>query len=339
MENVHLVELEFYSRLHNPEYIDSIKLSGALFDAFAHIFPSSLKDIFTKVASGELRISSVFPKVITKKNEEIFLFPKPELPLDEKIYEEFVNEDFEEKEEFFMRVNFLKKLKKLKYVSENMLIKILNEGKYSYTLIENLFQNNEKYCKDFFYDVLFIEDMPRVTISRISQKSGIFYEPSSYPKVRLRPFLCEKEEAIEKINFFFFIKADEEEFERITSCLNFLEDRGLGSKYSLGYGKFRIIKTEKNSSLFKEILEKISKQHGLKYLLSKYIPNANDSISFKDSSYNLKWLRGVVHGYALPKLLCFTEGSCIKGNIAGILDSESFKDKYTLNGKPFYLDF
>jgi len=291
------VELKFQS-FYNE--VDSIKLFGALIDAYSNLY-NDLKEFINKFENNKILISSLFPK-----EKDVFLFPKPILNLDKK----FVSGNKKEKLE---KIKFIKTFRKLKYVSKEELEKILNEGKYSEEILENFLKNNQDEYRDKFELV----EIPKVTINRVTNSSEIFYESGKILRVN-----C---------TLFFLVKYEENsDFEKIINCLKLLEDRGISPNISVGLGKFKLI----NYGNFS-----INSNGNRKYLLSKTCLGSGDNLD-SNSLYSLKEIKGFSNKCYIPPNLFLVEGSCVSGTIKGkIIKLPDEKNiKYLLYGKPLFFD-
>jgi len=293
------VELKFQS-FYNE--VDSIKLFGALIDAYSNLY-NDLKEFINKFENNKILISSLFPK-----EKDVFLFPKPILNLDKK----FISGDKKEKLE---KIKFIKAFKKLKYISKKELEKILNEGKYSKEILEDfykIFKNNQDKLEYKFKSI----EIPRVTINRITSSSKIFYESGK---------ILENNHSL-----FFLVKyEDEEDFEKIVNCLKLLEDRGISPNISVGFGKFKLIACD---NFF------INSDGDKKYLLSKTSLDKGDNLE-SNSLYSLKEIKGFSsNSYYIPPNLFLVEGSCISGRINGqiIKIPNENSIRYLLYGKPLF---
>jgi len=292
------VELNFQSFFNR---IDSIKLFGSLIDAYSNLY-TNLQEFIVKFENNEILISSLF-----LKRKDIFFFPKPILQLDK----EFLTSG--NKKEKLEKIEFIKNFKKVKYISKNYLEKLLNVGKYSEEILKNFFKNYEDKEKNEFKLI----EIPKISISRITNNSKIFYK-----KGEILP---------DNYTAFFLIKYEEHtDFDKIINCLKFLMDRGISPNISTGFGKFELI----NYGNFP-----IKLKGNRKYILSKTCLNETDNLD-DNSFYLLEEVKGYSSRSYIPPRLFLVEGSCISGRIEGkIIKIPNEKNvRYLLYGKPLFFN-
>jgi CRISPR-associated protein Csm4 len=227
-------------------------------------------------------VSSAFPYV-GKKEKDHFL-PKP---IENLEFHEDFREYFDES----------KKLRKVKYVHEDIFNKIITGELKDINLIENL-QNKTYIIKTPFLferlkETIKIrrQEKPRNVINRVTQESqGIFYSSGIY---------------YGNVGLFFLIRCTEDQWTTVNSSLKYLQDKGFGPDISIGAGAFRIEEISDETP----IVEPLESSRFL--TLSRYIPTSEELKRFNNGgNYELISKRGLnSDGRVKKHVRFFAEGS------------------------------
>ena len=283
-----------------PE-LHSDTLFGAMVTAMVDLFPSKVDEMIENFKSNNppFIISSAFP-FIEVDNKKIRFLPKFS-----------TNEDLSNVE----NVDVFKKFKKIEFLQEELVVKILNE-ELSLTEILNNYNN-------FFSlgDKLLLSDevdfsspfkniiIPNNGINRVDNSTEIFYsEGKIYNK---------------NSGVFFFVKIFDEEYILIVkSIIKLLKDRGFGKDISNGKGHFDY---EIEDIDIEDIIN--IKDTNNFITLSRYIPDLSFEEIDEDSSYEIEFKRSISRSFDIRKQVrFFKEGSSFKG-------SKEFYGKIVSTGK------
>lgn len=268
-----VIKLEFVSPLHiglgaNDQYdsmdnlLHSDTISGALASAFVTLFGDSHLPGFME----SFRISSAFPYY-----KDHYFLPKPMVR---------INIDRGEKESS----GDIKSLKKLEYIELPLFEKLL----CGLTLkVTDSMQPGDKRMlwanKVAIHKPLIkTEIQQRVMIPRDGESDSV-------------PYYIERLFFTKESGLFFFIEAENEAFNKVLSCLQFLESSGFGTDKSVGNGQF-----VSSHSTVDISLPDSADRH---MLLSLYCP-AKDEISkvnLSQSAYLLTKRGGFIAGTSFDK--------------------------------------
>jgi CRISPR-associated protein Csm4 len=218
VEILEMKELKVFKFILKPESYFSEKLSsftifGALCWAVRFLYgEKELSRLIESVKKGEFLLSSAMPRIDGKD----YVFKpilKPEHLKEEKI-------GITGESEFR---NFIKKFKKLSFVSIDTLMDVAN-GRIS---DDNSLAEKVKNEVDKDFSPLFLQSLPHAKINRITNttsEGGEFYFEESFF------FMSEI--------YFLLAVEDEENAERVESALKLLQDWGIGGNRSIGFGCF-----------------------------------------------------------------------------------------------------
>ena len=245
-----LYKLKFYTPLHlfsggylledTSLVLHSDTLYSAIFSKWGFLFPKD--DIEQIISEQSFVISSGFPFC----NKTLF-FTKP----------------FWEIKTLQENHNVPKQLKKLKFVSANVLLRILGDQKIdlsSESVINECFLIDiDKESVDMNNDILKIREVPRIMVPRDGSPTSIFY---------FGELLFNR-----KSGLFFLIDGKQEILRKIESIISMLADEGIGADRTTGRGLFRY--QVEDFDLFDNL-------NGDKHLiLSLYLPSKNEIIDKK----------------------------------------------------------
>ena len=148
-------------------------------------------------------------------------------------------------------------------------------------------------------------DMPRNALNRYTLKSNIFYSPATIYK---------------NCNLYFLAHTDEQNLKSIESALKFLQDRGIGQDYSVGFGQFEFEKTEL------ELNEPNSANKTI--TLSKMILDENKKELY---SYKAEEIKGFnKDGLHIYPTVYLKDGSCISSEVKGKI--LKIRENFLING-------
>lgn len=285
-----------------PENVDNIRLFGAMYSALIELNKQKASVFRNKVSSGEIKISSAFPFKGT-----CLYFPKPIKP-----------EKIEERGKYDIKTFIcMKKFKDIKYVKQEGLdkylkVKIYNEKFVKERVCSEKMATSGKSDKkngDFEIEKTII---PRNTLNRITLESNIFYEHYTY---------------IKNGGLWFGLDCNDTDLKNIIEpALRFLEDRGLGPNYSVGFGQFRFKHGESISFNLQDFNGYMS--------LSKIIPSNND-LNNLSGFWSIKEFKTITKDGFHVYINLFTEGSVFANQINGELYDKVYN--YLINGKAFLI--
>ncbi|QTA38790.1 type III-A CRISPR-associated RAMP protein Csm4 [Thermosipho ferrireducens] len=204
-----------------------------------------------------------------------------------------------------------KKLKKVKYVSEEILI-----GKYDKLIVDGIFASDDEVIFPFN-----IEERPRIAVDRITNETNIYY----FSSVRFK----------ENAGLWFVLDVDESLEKEILASLKLLSDEGLGGERTYGLGNFDF---ELEEIKFEQ------KDDSNYLLLSLCFPKNSEEVS-KFKYYKLAEKTGFIYSLydstkRQPLIRFFEEGSVLEGRIVGkILDTtpDLFKHKVLKFGRAYLI--
>ncbi len=264
-------------------------------------------DIINKFVTSDL-----LPYVVNQP-ENIYLIPKPKLPLQNEL-----------------DVTKLKQYKKVKYIDINLLADydaVLNNlltpnETPKYTIKNGIILKKNTNIKfsiskiDRPHNLVLREKQISENGKNVNSTGEIFYlESSKYNNTGL---------------YFYLYTDDEDTNKKIHAALHLLEDRGIGKKVNVGYGKFKYIRSENI-----EIMDVNTK--GM--LLSSWIPcedDVNNNIIpqyYSIETYQPINITNFSYTEPLHKVRYLTSGSIIKNpnNIIG--NNEIISEHNVIFGK------
>lgn len=284
---------------------------GALMSAHAKLFgDEQTKELIEKLKNNstetELRISSAFYFV-----GETYFLPRP-------------------KSETFgleKKVSQMKKLKKIKYVQDEILYGNV-EVEESDIQGQFLSKRSIEFQGDFDGPVMIFE-RPRVMIYRTNLRSNLYY----FSEVHFAP----------NCGLWFYLSVGQAIEKPILAALKLLADEGLGGDRTYGFGHFQY-----------ELEPVELPKEGEKYvLLSPYIPGPDDydeNQTIKDivEAYELRYRTGYIHesDKKSKRVVMFSEGSVFNKRVDGKIlnvtpDGFKLEKDYEIYryGKAFLLPF
>ncbi len=219
MKDITVYKLKFKTPLHidaqgiGYETTDEIIHSDTIFSALMSLWHNFCNDDIEEICKNPpFLISSAFPF-----KRETYFFPKPMVRIDSKGEDDF---------------KIGKKLKKVKYISKNILEIFLLGKKLEFNESNTLQNGNFWIMEDELSqdETLFKKrEVPRVTIDRVSNSSDIFY---------FSEIIFEKDSGL-----FFLVKFLSEGVQRkFEAILRLLGDEGVGGDKRLGRGIFSVEK-------------------------------------------------------------------------------------------------
>jgi CRISPR-associated protein Csm4 len=304
--NYYIIKLKpksFFSRIPS-----SYTIFGTICWGLKDLYNIDLKEyIGDFINNPEFIISEVF---LYDKFNNKYLLPKPldlefDIDLNDDFEKKYANnaelknyfynefrDDFDEELEnkafrLFL-INKLKKFKKEKYISYEDFFNYI-EGEIN---AENIFkkyildemnnkiktkEENSSKPKIIKFDVQ-RNSIDRMTLSVNEDSGGTFYEHLI---------------ALKQYDLYFILKTSN--IDRLIPVLNFIFDRGIGKKKSVGRGQFDIeIAEDKSAKNFIQKIENNNKEfYDYKITLSKYIPSEGDMELENNTYYELESFRGI----------------------------------------------
>jgi len=290
-----VVKLEFVSPLHiglgTGDQYDSMDtlmhsdtISGALASAYVSLYGSEQVLEFMK----SFKVSSAFPF-----HGDHYFLPKPMMR---------INIDRGDKD----KDGDIKSLKKLEYI-ELPLYEQLIAGK-TLKVTADMQPGNKKF--------LWASDSGKHESIMKSGMQQRVMVPRNGADDTL-PYYIERLFFTKGSGFFFFIEAEEEIFNKVFSCISFLETSGIGTDKSVGNGQF--------TSSYETISISLPEKSDKHLLLSLYCPRKEEisEESLTQSAYLLTRRGGFIAGTSVDKfrhlrkrsIYMMREGSVLYGNM------------------------
>lgn len=297
-----------YEKTDETLHCDTIY--SAVLSLWQYFYPD--EDIDQMIKNPPFILSSSFPFY-----KDIYFFPKP---IDAR--------------EPSKEPNINKKIKKIKYIDKQIFENILNNNHFNllkgYLLQNNTLCATQKLSIDLLYKT---DEVPRVTVDRLSNESTIFYFSQIYFN--------------NDCGLYFLVDFKNNSYEKkFSSIMRLLGDEGIGGDRHMGKGQFQL-KIEKNFSINLPEAENIialSLYHSTKDEIRQGIL---DNSSYDFISRN-GWLSSGDDKLGLKRqeIKMFTEGSIFKnlnkpdyGDIPVVLQKEKINLKHNVYryGKGFML--
>lgn len=265
----------------SEKWLHSDTLYSAIMDAWSHLGIN----ITANPREMGFYLSSAFPYYKKDKiSPPLYFFPRPYMHTNLKVKEENI-----------------KKLKKIKWYEQGFFEQIINTIPVTNPdnkLYNEFFTNEDGFDEKFILE----EEQPKVKVGRQGKDS----EPYFVQRIYFKP---------PSGLFFLVVFKDDKEELKLTQALNFLQDEGLGSYRTIGFGSFTF------SS--EEIELRIPEQSDFCCTLSLFCPPGRDYLNaiMPGSSYELLkrggWMTEEGHRTLRKKSInMFAEGSIF--NFKGI---------------------
>lgn len=251
-----LYKLNFKS---NSTIADSIKISGAIINAYSILYPDKIDEFISYITAGEISFSDIFPY----ENEPLFSMPPLNNLIDTSINKK------QQKELIKNRKNMPK------YINYTELINISkNFMEHSYDGIKNY--SFKKANVNFKTNISETGNHILETPKKNKEKEVYIYNE-----------VYSRELYAYNSAFFIIHNCIKEIQKNIDASVNLLNDFGISGRLSTGKGKIRV---ERGN----DELETEFKSEGLYMLLSSFIPSNNDIkfIDFNKSRYNINIFQG-----------------------------------------------
>lgn len=286
---VYIYPISLFPDLHSD------KIFGAILATMNDLYPSKVDEVINRFKQNNppFLISSSFP-FIKINNKKIRFYPK--ILINEEL--DF-NGDFE----------IIKKFDDVKFFQEEIFLSILN-GDMSFSEILNNYD-------DYFQirEFLFNQDLDIQKFKNFSNRMIVSQNTINRLNNHYKLFYSEGTKYNVNYGLFFHVSFFDDEFKEIfKGCLRLLEDRGFGSKISIGRGQFRY--EVENIDIYKTHNLNFTIEDTYFVTLSRFIPTCDD-LDFIDlnSNYELNSKRGIdKFGNFRKQVIFFTEGSTFFAN-------------------------
>jgi len=274
--------VSFLLSFRSPIYgeVDNIKLSNALLKLFAE---NGEKEQFLEMLEKGFQVSTFIkgvPSTISRNTDHQEFIP---LVLSKVKIKEFVRKFIErisdeDEEVIYESLKFIRKLEKGKienvYIKNKHILECIYSNNYKecFEEIMNYLKYNEDYEKSIHSDSLL--SLTKTTINRLTNTSKEGELHSDILKFPITPY-------------FIFMKISKEYIDEIKYYMELLSKIGVSKRKSIGYGKFEILKFEKNIDLDKYCYPNYFIFLGKGILSNSMIETFEDKVIIDDSYFDM----------------------------------------------------
>lgn len=274
---VYLEPCSTFPKLHSDT------LFGALTYAINMLYPNIIDEMIEKLDNFEppFLISSPFPYIKFDNDSKLRFYPKL-----------ILGNDLSN-----LKINDLKKYKDVKYLDEDIFLKIISNELTELDIINNLDDYNIIFSSLLTKNEINLDEfgfgrniIPNNKINRLNNETEIFYSDG---------------DTYYNSGLFFIVKLFDERYEKIIkSSMKFLKDRGFGKDISTGKGHFDY------EIEYDDIFDNFDDGNSF-VTLSRYIPCKNELKFIQNNSfYEISSKRGRSSNNEIRKQIrFFNEGS------------------------------